>query len=123
LRSEFETTLKITLSIGLSDSKFLAKIASDLDKPRAFAVLSRGDAPAFFADKPVSLLWGVGVALQRRLAADGVTLVGQLAAIGERELAARYGRLGTRLAHLARGVDDRAVLAHAPARGNHLGAG
>ncbi len=62
------------------------------------------------------MLWGVGAALQRRLAADGITLVGQLAAIGERELAARYGRLGTRLAHLVRGVDDRAVLAHAPAR-------
>jgi DNA polymerase IV len=116
LAQKVEATLKITMSIGLSDSKFLAKIASDLDKPRGFAVLSRGDAPAFFADKPVSLLWGVGAALQRRLAADGITLIGQLAAIGERELAARYGRLGTRLAHLARGVDDRAVLAHAPAR-------
>jgi DNA polymerase IV len=59
---------------------------------------------------------GVGAALQRWLAADGITLVGQLATIGERELAARYSQLGTRLAHRARGVDDRAVLAHAPAR-------
>jgi DNA polymerase IV len=115
LARRVETTLQITLSIGLSDSKFLAKIASDLDKPRGFAVLSRDEAPAFFADKPVSLLWGVGAALQRRLAADGIVLVGQLAALGERELAARYGRIGTRLAHLAQGVDDRAVLAHAPA--------
>jgi DNA polymerase IV len=116
LAQSVETTLQITLSIGLSDSKFLAKIASDLDKPRGFAILSRNDARTFFADKPVSLLWGVGAALQRRLAADGITLVGQLAAHGERELTARYGRIGTRLARLARGVDDRAVLAHAPAR-------
>jgi DNA polymerase IV len=116
LAREVEATLQITLSIGLSDSKFLAKIASDLDKPRGFAVLSRGEAPAFFADKPVSLLWGVGAALQRRLAADGITLIGQLGTLGEGELAARYGRIGTRLARLARGADDRAVLAHAPAR-------
>jgi DNA polymerase IV len=116
LARQVEATLQITLSIGLSDSKFLAKIASDLDKPRGFAVLSRGEAPAFFANKPVSLLWGVGAALQRRLAADGITLIGQLAMLGEGELAARYGRIGTRLARLARGADDRAVLAHAPAR-------
>jgi DNA polymerase IV len=116
LAREVEATLQITLSIGLSDSKFLAKIASDLDKPRGFAVLSRGEAPAFFADKPVSLLWGVGAALQRRLAADGITLIGQLGTLGEGELAARYGRIGTRLARLARGEDDRGVLAHAPAR-------
>lgn len=116
LARRVEAAFDITLSIGLSDSKFLAKIASDLDKPRGFAVLSGADAPAFFAHKPVSLLWGVGAALQRRLAADGITLIGQLAALGERELTARYGRIGTRLACLAEGSDERAVVAHAPAR-------
>ncbi|MGH7048177.1 MAG: DNA polymerase IV [Stellaceae bacterium] len=116
LARQVESEFGITLSIGLSDSKFLAKIASDLDKPRGFAVLACGDAPAFFADKPVSLLWGVGAALQRRLAADGITLVGQLAILGSRELSARYGRIGVRLAALATGADDRAVIAHSPAR-------
>jgi DNA polymerase-4 len=116
LARRVEAGFDITLSIGLSDSKFLAKIASDLDKPRGFAVLSRNDAPGFFADKPVALLWGVGAGLQRRLAADGITLIGQLGALGERELAARYGRIGARLARLAEGIDDRAVVAHMPAR-------
>jgi DNA polymerase-4 len=116
LARRVETSLGITLSIGLSDNKFLAKIASDLDKPRGFAVLDRSDAPTFFADKPVSLLWGVGTALQRRLAADGITLIGQLAGLGERELAARYGRVGAHLARLAQGIDARAVLGHTPAR-------
>lgn len=115
LAARVETALGITVSIGLSDTKFLAKIASDLNKPRGFAVLSRADAPAFLAAKPVSLLWGVGMAMQRRLAGDGIVLIGQLAEIGERELASRYGRMGTRLAHLARGEDARAVLADAPA--------
>jgi DNA polymerase-4 len=116
LARRIETSLGVTLSIGLSDNKFLAKIASDLDKPRGFAVLSRAEAPAFLAPRPVSLLWGVGAAMQRRLAADGITLIGQLMALGERDLALRYGRLGAHLARLARGEDARAVLAHTPAR-------
>ena len=115
LAKRIESVHGITVSIGLSDNKFLAKIASDLDKPRGFAVLSRSEAPAFLAGKPVSLLWGVGTAMQRRLAGDGITMIGQLAEIGDRELVSRYGRRGARLAHLAGGEDDRAVLAHVPA--------
>jgi len=100
----------------LSDNEFLAKIASDLDKPRGFAILSRREAADFLADKPVSLLWGVGAAMQRRLAGDGIALIGQLAELGGRELAARYGRIGARIARLARGEDDRTVLAHSQAQ-------
>ena len=116
LAKRVETALGITVSIGLSDNKFLAKLASDLDKPRGFAALSHSEAPAFLADKRVSLLWGVGAAMQRRLAHDGITLIGQLAALEPYELAARYGRIGARLAFLARGEDDRTVVAHSPAR-------
>ena len=65
-------------------------------------------------DKPVALLWGVGAAMQRRLAVDGIALIGQLAEVGERELAARYGRAGARMVRLARGEDGRAVDSHAP---------
>ena len=111
-----EGTLGVTLSVGLSDNKFLAKIASEIDKPRGFAVLCRSEAPAFFADKPVALLWGVGAATQRRLAADGITRIGQLTRLGEGELILRYGRIGAHLGRLAQGIDARAVLAHTPAR-------
>jgi DNA polymerase-4 len=104
-----EATLGVTASIGLSYNKFLAKIASDLDKPRGFAVIGRGDAASFLADKPVGLLWGVGAAMQRRLATDGIALIGQLRAIDEREMARRYGKMGARLARLARGEDARHV--------------
>jgi len=114
LSRQVEAELRITVSIGLSDNKFLAKLASDLDKPRGFAVLSRSEAPAFLADKPVALLWGVGAAMQRRLAVDGIALIGQLAELGERELAARYGRAGARMVRLARGEDGRVVDSHAP---------
>ena len=111
-----EADFGITVSIGLSDNKFLAKIASDLDKPRGFAVLAKSGAQAFLAGQPVGILWGVGAAMQRRLAADGITLVGQLAREDERELARRYGRLGARLARLSRGDDARTVEADAPTR-------
>jgi DNA polymerase-4 len=109
LARRIETAQGVTISIGLSYNKFLAKLASDLDKPRGFAVIGRAEAIDFLADKPVSWLWGVGGATANRLAADGLMRIGQLRDLGERELARRYGRVGQRLARLARGDDDRVV--------------
>ena len=109
LARRVEEALSITVSVGLSYNKFLAKIASDLDKPRGFAVIGRVEARAFLADKPVGLLWGVGAAMQRRLAQDGITRIGQLARLDEAALVARYGKIGKRLAMCARGEDDRPV--------------
>jgi DNA polymerase-4 len=109
LARRVEATLGITVSIGLSYNKFLAKLASDLDKPRGFAVIGREEAPGFLADKPVGWLWGVGGAPQRRLAADGILRIGQLRALDRRELGLRYGKLGMRLAELAAGEDSRRV--------------
>ena len=99
----------ITVSIGLSYNKFLAKIASDLDKPRGFSVIGRAEARSFLAPQPVTLLWGVGPAMQRRLAKDGIDRIGQLACLGEDEMVKRYGRIGRRLWTCARGEDDRPV--------------
>ncbi len=109
LARRVEDALSITVSVGLSYNKFLAKIASDLDKPRGFAVIGRVEARAFLADKPVGLLWGVGAAMQRRLARDGITRIGELARLDEATLVARYGKIGERLAMCARGEDDRPV--------------
>jgi DNA polymerase-4 len=116
LARRIETALGVTISIGLSYNKFLAKLASDLDKPRGFAVIGRAEAADFLADKPVSWLWGVGGAMANRLAADGIMRIAQLRALDERELARRYGRLGMRLARLARGDDDRPVTPSGKAR-------
>jgi len=113
---EVETSLGITVSIGLSCNKFLAKIASDLDKPRGFAVLGVGDAPAFLAPKPASIIFGVGKVAQQRLARDGLRTVGDLQRAGESELRRRYGVEGARLARLARGLDDRPVRAEREAK-------
>jgi DNA polymerase-4 len=109
LARDIEAELGVTVSIGLSYNKFLAKIASDLDKPRGFAVIGRAEAMDFLADKPVSLLWGVGAALERRLAADGIRRIGQLRELPEAELVMRYGSIGLRLARFSRGEDGRAI--------------
>jgi DNA polymerase IV len=116
LAESIQHAIGITVSIGLSYNKFLAKIASDLDKPRGFAVIGRGEAVAFLSAKPVGLIWGVGPALAQRLARDGITRIGQLQAMKESELAGRYGAIGHRLAHFAHGKDDRRVVIDAPTK-------
>jgi DNA polymerase-4 len=104
-----ESSIGITVSIGLAPNKFMAKIASDLDKPRGFAVLGRTEAASFLADKPVSLIFGVGRVAAQRLAKDGIRLISDLQRLDERELMRRYGAEGERLSRLARGIDERAV--------------
>jgi DNA polymerase-4 len=107
--AEVERQLAITVSIGLSCNKFLAKIASDLDKPRGFAVLGGGEAAAFLAARPLTLILGVGRIAEQRLARDGLRTIGDLQQLGELELTRRYGSEGARLARLAHGLDDRRV--------------
>jgi DNA polymerase-4 len=108
---EVEKKLSITVSIGLSGNKFLAKIASDLDKPRGFAVLGQSEAAAFLAPKPVSFIFGVGKVSAARLARDGFALIADLQRTSEIEMMRRYGEEGRRLARLARGIDQRKVSA------------
>jgi DNA polymerase-4 len=107
--SEVENRFRITVSIGLSCNKFLAKVASDLDKPRGFAVLSAADAPAFLAPKPVSFIFGVGAISAARYARDGFHRIADLQGAGEIELMRRYGEEGRRLSRLSRGIDERTV--------------
>lgn len=106
---QVEKEIGITVSVGLSYNKFLAKIASDLDKPRGFAVIGRGEALDFLGSRPVSLIWGVGKAMQQALERDGLKLIADLRRIEESELMRRYGAMGLRLARLCRGIDDRRV--------------
>jgi DNA polymerase-4 len=111
-----EEEMNVTASIGLSYNKFLAKIASDLDKPRGFAVLGFDAAQSFLAEQPVGIIWGVGKSLRATLARDGITLVRHLLPYKEVELMARYGSIGRRLYRFARGEDDRSVNPDSPAK-------
>jgi len=104
-----EADIGITVSIGLSANKFLAKIASDMDKPRGFAVLGKDEAVAFLSHKPVGFIWGVGKVSQARLQRDGFNTVADLQRADETDLMKRYGVEGRRLWRLSRGIDDRSV--------------
>jgi len=104
-----EAEIGITVSIGLSANKFLAKIASDLDKPRGFAVLAKDEAMAFLGQQPVGFIWGVGKAGAARLQRDGFTTVADLQRADEGDLMKRYGVEGRRLWRLSRGIDERLV--------------
>ena len=104
-----EREIGITVSVGLSYNKFLAKIASDMDKPRGFAAIGRAEALDFLGSKPVSLIWGVGRATQEALEREGFRVIADLRRLDEGELMRRFGAMGLRLARLSRGVDDRRV--------------
>jgi len=108
---QVERDIGITVSIGLSANKFLAKIASDMDKPRGFAVLGQTEAAAFLAPKPVGFIYGVGAVSAAKLAGDGYRLIADLQRAEKTELMRRYGEEGTRLWHLARGLDQRVISA------------
>jgi DNA polymerase IV len=105
-----ERDIAITVSIGLSYNKFLAKIASDLDKPRGFALLGRAEASAFLATRPISIIFGIGKVAQERLARDGFRTIADLQKCDETELMRKLGAEGQRLSRLARGVDHRKVV-------------
>ncbi len=104
-----EAEIGISASVGLAPNKFLAKLASDLDKPRGFSVIGADEAETVLAGMPVGRIWGVGKVFQRKLQADGIETIGQLQGIEASELAKRYGSIGLRLAQLSHGRDERTV--------------
>jgi len=107
---EVERDIGITVSVGLSCNKFLAKIASDLDKPRGFAALDQTEARAMLADKPVGFIFGVGPATQEKLSQRGFRTVADLQRADETEVMKQFSAEGRRLWQLARGIDDRRVV-------------
>jgi DNA polymerase-4 len=108
-QAEIERETGLTVSVGLAANKFLAKIASDLDKPRGFSVIGGAEAQAFLKERPVSILPGVGPAFAKTLISDGYRTVGDLARAEAKTLADRYGVYGLRLHDLSHGRDARGV--------------
>jgi DNA polymerase-4 len=107
---DVERDIGITVSVGLSVNKFLAKIASDLDKPRGFAALDQDEAREMLAERPVGFIYGVGPASQEKLVQRGYRLIADLQRADENDLMKQFGSEGRRLWRLARGIDDRDVV-------------
>ncbi|MDE2446168.1 MAG: DNA polymerase IV [Alphaproteobacteria bacterium] len=110
LIKRIEKEVGITASVGLSHNKFLAKLASDLEKPKGFSVVGKAETLSFLGAKPVGAIWGVGKATQAQLAKGGVTMINQLQNMEKIDLMRRFGNMGARLYHLAHGEDFRDVL-------------
>ncbi|WP_298982246.1 DNA polymerase IV [uncultured Roseibium sp.] len=106
---EIEEDIGISASVGLAPNKFLAKLASDLEKPRGFSVIGAVEAKSVLSDMPVGRIWGVGKVFQKKLEKDGIRTIGQLQTMDSADLARKYGSIGLRLAHLSQGDDSRLV--------------
>ncbi|WP_142847106.1 DNA polymerase IV [Telmatospirillum sp. J64-1] len=109
-----EREVGITVSIGLAANKFLAKLASDMNKPRGFSVIGPREAKTLLAPMSVRCIHGVGEVLARRMAGAGIETIGQLQKMSEMEMVARWGSFGRRLALYVRGEDDRKVTPDRP---------
>lgn len=109
LTAEIFSDIGVTVSVGLAPNKFLAKLASDMNKPRGFTVIGNTDFMSLLADLPITKIYGIGKKTSVRLAKDGLSQIRQLQMMDEATLMRRYGEIGQRLYRLSRGIDTRKV--------------
>lgn len=109
LQNKILKDVGVTVSVGLSYNKFLAKTASDLDKPNGFAIIGRAEALDFLADKPVGFIYGVGPAFTRSLKKAGILTIADVRRQSDKSMADKFGDMGLHLAKLARAEDYRPV--------------
>ena len=109
LQNKILKDVGVTVSVGLSYNKFLAKTASDLDKPNGFAIIGRTEALDFLADKPVDFIYGVGPAFTRSLKKSGILTIADVRRQSDKSMAEKFGDMGLHLAKLARAEDYRPV--------------
>jgi DNA polymerase-4 len=114
IKSRIRTAVGLPASVGVASNKFIAKVASDLEKPDGLVVVAPGGEADFLAPLPVSRLWGAGRVITADLESMGIRTIGQLAAIPPSHLQSRFGRGGALMSALAHGVDERAVEPFAP---------
>ena len=116
IKKRIRACVSLTASVGVAPNKFLAKVASELEKPDGLVVVEPGREALFLAPLPVSRLWGVGKVTGAVLETMGIRTIGQLALTPAAHLAARFGKHGPDLLNLARGLDDRVVETDAPSK-------
>ena len=109
LMDRISDNLGLTGSIGLSHNKFLAKIASDLNKPNGYSIIGEAETSSFLKDKPIRLIWGVGASMQKSLEKSGIRTFSDLLRWDRKDLVSKFGSMGDRLWFLARGQDARVV--------------
>ena len=116
LANDVQKKLGITVSIGLSYNKFLAKLASDMDKPNGFSVIGEQNIKTFLANYPIQAISGVGRRLETKLKNDGIYSIFDLQRCSVQELQKRYGSIGARLFNFSNGIDSRVITPNPPAK-------
>ncbi len=109
LMDRISGNLGLTGSVGLSHNKFLAKIASDLNKPNGYSIIGEAETSSFLKDKSIRLIWGVGASTQKSLEKSGIRTFLDLLRWDRKDLVSKFGSMGDRLWFLARGQDARVV--------------
>ena len=109
LMERISSNLGLTGSVGLSHNKFLAKIASDLNKPNGYSIIGEAETSSFLKDKSIRLIWGVGASTQKSLEKSGIRTFLDLLRWDRKDLVSKFGSMGDRLWFLARGQDARVV--------------
>ena len=110
IKSDIKDELQLTASVGVAANKFVAKVASDLDKPGGFVVVAPGGEQAFLDPLPVGRLWGVGRVANRRLQRLGIETIAQFRAWPREAIFELFGQGGEHLWQLAHGIDPRPVV-------------
>lgn len=109
IKAEVLASTSLRISIGVSAVKMVAKVACDHGKPDGLFVVRPGEERSFLAPKPAVALWGIGPKTAARLTAAGIGTIGQLAGLDDERLAQLFGRFGSEVRDLARGIDRRRV--------------
>ena len=110
IKEEIENKVGLTASVGISKNKFLAKLASTIDKPNGFKIVYTEEVNNFLCDLPIGMLWGVGDKTEELLHNQGIRTIGMLKKIPKVELKNQFGKLGLKLYRLSRGIDNREVV-------------
>ncbi len=116
LTAEIEEEIGISVSVGLAPNKFLAKLASDMNKPRGFTIIGKADTLEILAELPITRIYGIGAKTAQKLKKDGLTQIRQLQDMEEGPLMRKYGETGQRLYRLSRGIDTRSVTTSSKAK-------
>ncbi|MCL4108585.1 UNVERIFIED_CONTAM: hypothetical protein GTU68_022887 [Idotea baltica] len=110
IKRDILTELNLVASVGVAPNKFLAKLASDLEKPDGFTVIPADRIDEILSPLPVTRIWGVGKATKKIFDSINVTTIGELKQVSEERLQQSFGKSGSHFYRLARGIDDRAVV-------------
>lgn len=116
IKKDIRDELNLVASVGVAPNKFLAKLASDLDKPDGFTLIHQEDIQAVLDPLPVTRIWGVGKATKRTFDSIGVTSIGDLRKLSLEALQTTFGQSGEHFWRLARGIDHRTVVADRAAK-------